>query len=151
MLHPKIEGIVAVLNIFQTIYPLRFHPTWRIKLWEERWNKNSSRKYSFIENSWLFIIQWILWSVLKKHHFKSCVFWLRSVQFRSEGYYYPSGVVSFKRSCWTTNMATHHNYFLTTIAWQAIGIQLQKSRQDITTKKFHNYTPRYTFEHHNKP
>ena len=32
-----------------------------------------------------------------------------------------------------TNMATHHNYFLTTIAWQAIGIQLQK--QDSSYKE----------------
>ena len=30
-------------------------------------------------------------------------------------------------------MATHHNYFLTTIAWQAIGIQLQK--QDSSYKE----------------
>ena len=51
----------------------------------------------------------------------------------------------------TTNMATHHNYFLTTIAWQAIGIQLQKQDEqieDITTKKFHNYTP-YKATHFN--
>ena len=54
----------------------------------------------------------------------------------------------------TTNMATHHNYFLTTIAWQAIGIQLQK--QDEQRRHYYKEIPQlhtlqsYTFQLDNK-